>query len=35
MDEDTRGMMLIFQVRGPMPEGLVELCKVWGMFRDG
>lgn len=30
-----KGEMLIMRIVGPMPDGLVELCKVWGMFKDG
>lgn len=27
--------MLVIRISGPMPDGLVELCKAWGIVDDG
>ena len=26
--------MLIIKIRGPMPDGLIALCKLWGIVED-
>ena len=26
--------MLIIKIRGPMPDGLIVLCKLWGVVED-
>ena len=26
--------MLIIKIRGPMPDGLIELCRLWGVVED-